>query len=47
VGLIARSQHFDCAKAARELGLVETTPAVETVRRAVRWFREVGMLRGP
>jgi dihydroflavonol-4-reductase len=47
VGLITRSQHFDCAKAARELGLVETTPAVETVRRAVRWFREVGMLRGP
>jgi dihydroflavonol-4-reductase len=44
--LLSASRRFD-GSAAPELDLPEPTPAVETVRRAVRWFREVGMLKGP
>jgi dihydroflavonol-4-reductase len=44
VELLAAARRRDGAVAARELGLPEPTPAVETVRRAVRWFRESGML---
>jgi dihydroflavonol-4-reductase len=44
VDLLSASRRFD-GSAARELDLPEPTPAVETVRRAVRWFREVGMLK--
>lgn len=47
VELAAGSQHFDLDTAARELGLAEPTPAVETIRRAVRWFRTADMLRRP
>ncbi len=46
VDLVWASRRFDGSAAARELDLPEPTPAVETVRRAVRWFREAGMLRG-
>ncbi|MBA2564305.1 MAG: NAD(P)H-binding protein [Gemmatimonadetes bacterium] len=56
IELLARSTHMggaateealerDAARAA--LGVEEPVPAVESVRRAVRWFRRVGMLAHP
>jgi dihydroflavonol-4-reductase len=38
-----RTAHFSNAKAKRELGL-ETRPIEESVRRAIEWFRENGMV---
>ena len=39
-----RTAHFSNAKAKRELGM-PTRPIEESVRRAIEWFRENGMLR--
>ncbi len=46
IELLGASRRFDGSAARRALGLPEPTPAVETVRRAVRWLRAVGMLAG-
>lgn len=46
VDIAAASQHFDTSKAAHELGLTSPTPAVETVRRTVSWFAQVGLIPG-
>jgi dihydroflavonol-4-reductase len=44
IEMIRHGQHYDCAKAQRELGL-ESRPITATLQDSVAWFREHGYLR--
>jgi dihydroflavonol-4-reductase len=43
IEMVRHGQHYDCAKAQRELGLA-SRPIAETLRDSVAWFRQYGYL---
>jgi dihydroflavonol-4-reductase len=44
IEMVRHGQHYDCAKAQRELGLA-SRPIAETLRDSVAWFRQHGYLK--